>query len=96
MSPIDINGYLAGLDRAIGMCDDHTRIVPGHGAVTAKPVLAAYRVHVKQLRAQVLELVNQGRSPEEIKLHNPVNAWYRGGLFEPDAFVDMVMASERK
>lgn len=41
----------------------------------------------------VVALLDRGLSADDMKKHNPLNEWYRGGLFKPDAYVDMVIAS---
>jgi glyoxylase-like metal-dependent hydrolase (beta-lactamase superfamily II) len=52
------------LDEALKL--DFDTVIPGHGAVTTKAGLLAYRNNVEKLRNRVSGLIHQGKSQDEI------------------------------
>jgi len=52
------------LDEALKL--DFDTVIPGHGAVTTKAGLIAYRNNVEKLRNRVSGLIHQGKSQDEI------------------------------
>jgi glyoxylase-like metal-dependent hydrolase (beta-lactamase superfamily II) len=52
------------LDEALKL--DFDTVIPGHGAVTTKAGLIAYRNNVEKLRNRVSGLIHQGKSRDEI------------------------------
>lgn len=70
-----VDGVLAAVDRMLAIADDGTRIIPGHGRVTDKAGLKAYREMLAVTSARVRELAKAGRTIEEVLAANP-NADY--------------------
>jgi glyoxylase-like metal-dependent hydrolase (beta-lactamase superfamily II) len=56
--PKTLDGVLNGLD--------FDRVIPGHGAITNKAGLLAYRNNVEKLRNRAQSLIREGKSREEI------------------------------
>ncbi len=56
----DINGYIAAQEAALALIDDKTRIIPGHGPLSSKAELAAHTAMLKDVRARVKALIDQG------------------------------------
>ena len=52
------------LDEALRL--DFDTVIPGHGKVTDKPGLLAYRNNVEKLRSRASGLIHEGKSQEEI------------------------------
>lgn len=67
----DIDGVLAGLDMAIAAADDETIVIPGHGQVTDKAGLVAYRQTMGELREIVAKLKADGKTLEEVEAMDP-------------------------
>ncbi len=61
----DINGFVKNLNMALFIVDEETRIIPGHGPVTDRETLRAYRDMVDTLRSRVQKALNAGNSLEE-------------------------------
>ena len=65
------NGIIEGINMAIDLSDNETRIIPGHGVVTDKKMLIRVRDMYLDIRNQVLELIGAGRSLEEVLATRP-------------------------
>lgn len=61
----DINGFVKNLNMALFIVDEETRIIPGHGPVTDRETLRAYRDMVDTLRSRVQKALDAGNSLEE-------------------------------
>jgi len=67
-----VEGYLAAQDRVIGLADDETIIIPGHGPLAKKADLQRTRNMIADCYARVRSLVAAGKSEEEIVAANPL------------------------
>ncbi len=89
-----IDGMIAAADRVLGMIDDRTRVIPGHGPLSDKAGLAAFRDMLVGVRAAVADLVAQGKSVEEAIAAAPTAPWdaqWGGSDFmKPERFVRIV------
>lgn len=74
-----VNGLIAAVDRMLALADDKTRIIPGHGKVTNRAGLVAYREMLAVTSSRVRELVKAGKSLDEILAATP-NADYDATL----------------
>ena len=91
-----INGMIDAANRIIGMIDDNTRIIPGHGVLTDKPGLTAYRDMLTNIRDRIQSQIKAGKTLEEIKSSQPTQAFDRewgGGFIKPDIFVGIIYQS---
>ena len=66
-----VDGVIAAVDRMLALADDRTRIIPGHGDVTDKAGLAAYRALLVTTSGRVRELVKAGRTIDEVLAAKP-------------------------
>jgi len=92
-------GVIAAADRGLAICDDQTKIIPGHGAVASKADLAAYRDTLAAIRDKVKPLVAAGKSLDEVKAAKPLAAWdekWGQGFMKPDVFLEIVYKSLSK
>jgi glyoxylase-like metal-dependent hydrolase (beta-lactamase superfamily II) len=91
-----INGMIDATNRILGMIDDNTRIIPGHGVLTDKHGLIAYRDMLTSIRDGIQSQINAGKTLEEIKFSQPTQAFdskWGGGFIKPDIFVGIVYQS---
>jgi glyoxylase-like metal-dependent hydrolase (beta-lactamase superfamily II) len=58
----NINGMIAGADAYIALANDATKIVPGHGPLTNKAGVIAYRAMLASARERVAALIASGKS----------------------------------
>ncbi len=70
-----VDGVIAAVDRMLSLADDTTRIIPGHGEVTDKAGLAAYREMLKTASGRVRDLAKSGKTVDEVLAAKP-NADY--------------------
>jgi len=68
----DVDGYIAAQKKLLGMIDDQTVVIPGHGGVTDKAGMIADMAMFEDARARVKALVDQGLSADEILAANPL------------------------
>lgn len=85
---------LASLDMVIDMIDDETKVIPGHGPMSNKAELIAYRAMMANAVARVTALQQQGMTLEQAVAAKPLAGIERGeGFIGPDAFVTAIWKS---
>ena len=72
---------------------DSTRIIPGHGPLSDKAGLKAYRDMLVVVAERIGKLVAEGKSPEEVEAAKPLadldEKWGRDGI-KADTFARMI------
>jgi len=63
----DIDGLISNLTMALGMVDEETKIIPGHGKIAKKAELESYRNRLVTLRERVVKARGEGQSLEAIQ-----------------------------
>ena len=61
-----IDGIITGIEKIISIIDNETKIIPGHGLLSNIGELQDYLIMLKDLRQQVLKMVNNGATLNEI------------------------------
>jgi cyclase len=87
-----INGMIEGVDRALALANEDTRIIPGHGPLSDVAALRSYRQMLVTVRDRVSALIGQGKSRDEAVAGKPtsdLDAKWSGGL-PPDLWVGVV------
>lgn len=69
------SGFIAAAERALALADDKTVIIPGHGPVTNKAGLTAWRDMLLAIRASVAKLVAEGKTLEQVIAAKPTAQW---------------------
>lgn len=64
-------GMLAGIDKAIGLCNADTKVVPGHGAITDRNGLIAHKEMIIAIRDKIAPMVAQGKTLQEVIASKP-------------------------
>ena len=94
-----LEGMIAAADAMLGIAGERTRIIPGHGPVSTRAELAAYRAMLVAVRDTVAPMVRAGRTLAQIQASKPTAAfdatWGRG-FVKPDQFVAIVVESYAK
>ena len=91
-----IDGMIHSLDQILAQTDEQTKIVPGHGPVTARADLQDYRDMLVQVRQRVKDLVAAGKTMDEVVVAVPTkdfDARWGSGYVTPEAFTRMVFSS---
>ena len=91
-----MDGMIHSLDQILAQTDEHTKIVPGHGAVATHLDLQEYRDMLVQVRQRIKLLVAAGKTMDETVAAAPTkdyDAAWGAGYVSSDVFVRMVFAS---
>jgi hypothetical protein len=74
-----VNGYIAAVDKVIQLCNENTKIIPGHGPVSDREKLMAYRDMLTRATDRIKTMIQEGQSFEEIVAADPISEFYKGG-----------------
>jgi len=88
-----LDGVIAAHEKALAMCNDATRIIPGHGAIVGKADLQAYHDMLVVTRKRIGDLVRKGRSLEQVLAAAPTreyDARWDQGFVKPEVFVQRI------
>jgi glyoxylase-like metal-dependent hydrolase (beta-lactamase superfamily II) len=91
-----VDGVIAAAERALALCDEATRIIPGHGPLSNAAELRAYRDMLKGVRDAVKRGIVDGRTVDQVVASKPSAAYdatWGGGFLSPEDFVRIVYAS---
>lgn len=69
------SGYILAADKALALANDQTVIIPGHGPVTNKAGLTAWRDMLVAIRAAVAKLAAEGKTLEQVIAAKPTAQW---------------------
>jgi glyoxylase-like metal-dependent hydrolase (beta-lactamase superfamily II) len=86
-------GLVSAIETVLSRADPRTLVVPGHGPVSTRAELAAYRDMLVAVGRQVRELAEQGRSLDEVLALQPTapfDARYGKGGVNPERFVRLL------
>ena len=68
-----VDGMIAALGMAAGMCGPNTKVVPGHGPLSTRADVLAHRDMLVAVRDRVADLIKQGKSEEEVIAAHPAS-----------------------
>jgi glyoxylase-like metal-dependent hydrolase (beta-lactamase superfamily II) len=91
-----LEGVIGAIERILALCDDKTRIIPGHGPVIDKAALRKYHDVLVLARDRVGALVKQGKTLDEVKAAKPMadhDAAWGAGFVKPDFFLEIAYKS---
>ncbi|MGB6152748.1 MAG: MBL fold metallo-hydrolase [Pricia sp.] len=92
----DIDGLISNLKMALGIVDEGTRIIPGHGPVSSKKDLESYTEILVTLRERVKKARAEGNSLEEtqnLDLSKEWDATHGQGFINADKIVEFIYKS---
>ncbi len=74
--------------------DDDTKVIPGHGAMSNRAELIAYRNTIGEAVTRIRALRDTGSSLEEVQAAKPLDSFERGeGFIDADGFIAAVWNS---
>ncbi len=91
-----IGGIIAAADQMIDLADEATQVIPGHGTMSNKKDLMAWRDMVTTIRSRIEMQMKEGKSLDEILASKPTEEFdekWGKGFIEPDQFVQLVHQS---
>lgn len=92
----NINGVIEAAGKMIALADDNTKIIPGHGSLSNKKELVAYRDMLIKARDSVKKLVDAGKTEDEVVTAEPLselNGVWGNGFMKPEIFTKIVYAN---
>ncbi len=69
-----IDGMIAAAGAGLAVMDAETQIIPGHGALSSRGDLVAYRDALRTMRNSIAALKEQGLTLEQIQARYPIRA----------------------
>jgi glyoxylase-like metal-dependent hydrolase (beta-lactamase superfamily II) len=94
-----VKGMIAAADRALAITDDTSKIIPGHGPLSNKAELKAYRDMLAKVYANVDAMVKARKTLAQVIAARPTkdyDAKWGNGFLKPDQFAEIVYASAVK
>jgi glyoxylase-like metal-dependent hydrolase (beta-lactamase superfamily II) len=91
-----VEGVIAAVDLVLAMADAKTRIIPGHGPLSTRAELAAYRSMLVAIRDRVRDGLARGHSLDELLAARPTREFdelWGKGFVDPHSFVRSVYRS---
>jgi len=91
-----LEGTIEGANRVLELANDQTKIVPGHGALSNRAELVAYRDMLVTARNAIRNLLDQGKTIDEVVAAKPtkdLDAKWGQGFMKPDVWVKIVASS---
>lgn len=88
-----VAGVIAGVNEILTFINDETKIIPGHGPLSNKKELTAYRDMLQSVYDRVKALKEDGKSLEEIIAAKPTadfDAKWGNGIFTADKWLSIV------
>ncbi len=95
-----IDGLIAAVDQALSIANETTKIIPGHGQLSDRAALQAYRNMLATARYRVQALIDQGKLRTEVIAAKPTEDldedWGDSRFVPPDRFVGILYDSLTK
>jgi glyoxylase-like metal-dependent hydrolase (beta-lactamase superfamily II) len=91
-----MRGLIAATDAALAIADTKTRIIPGHGPLSGRAELQAYRDVLERAREAVSKAIGAGQKVEDLIAARPLadlDPTWGAGFIKPDSFLRLVYAS---
>jgi glyoxylase-like metal-dependent hydrolase (beta-lactamase superfamily II) len=87
-----VEGMIKAAEEILGMCDERTKVIPGHGPLSDREGVRAFKDLLVAGRDRIAALVKQGKSLDETVAAKPAEGLYKGGKswLSPDMFVKIV------
>lgn len=88
-----IRGMIEAVNRVLPMIDNATRVIPGHGPLSNKAQLVAYRDMLADVSDTIAGMIREGKSLEEVKAAEPTKAYdaeWGDGFISPARWTELV------
>ena len=94
-----VKGVITAADRVLQITDDTSKIIPGHGPLSNKAELKAYREMLVKVYAKIAAMVKAKKTVAQVIAAKPTKDYdgkWGNGFLKPDQFVDIVYTSATK
>ncbi|MBE0712187.1 MAG: MBL fold metallo-hydrolase [Candidatus Aminicenantes bacterium] len=87
-----VEGMINAAEEILGMCDERTKVIPGHGPLSDREGVRAFKDLLVAGRDRIAALIKQGKSLDEAVAAKPAEGLYKGGesWLSSDMFVKVV------
>jgi cyclase len=88
-----VQGVIAACDKVLAIATDNTRIIPGHGPLSNRAELQAYRDMLATVLSRIKAMIAEGRKLEEItasRVTEDFDPKWGKGFIAPHKFAEMV------
>jgi glyoxylase-like metal-dependent hydrolase (beta-lactamase superfamily II) len=87
-----VKGVLVAVDRILPMIDDNTKVIPGHGPLSSKKDVLAYRKMLATAIARIEPMVKSGKTLQQVIDAKPLRDYDEewGKFRKTDAFVEIL------
>ncbi len=87
-----VKGVLRAVDQMLPLMDDNTKVIPGHGGLSSKKDVLAYRKMVSNAISKIEPMVKSGRTLQQVIDAKPLREFDEewGKFRKPEAFVEIV------
>lgn len=86
-----LNGIIAGVDKILGISDEKTKLIPGHGPLSDRNRLQAYRAMLVTVRDRVMKMIKEGKKLDDVVASKPTadldKDWQMGVCMPADWFM---------
>jgi cyclase len=92
----NFEGFIGAADAILAIANASTRIIPGHGKVSGRADVQAWRDRLEQVRQRVAQLIRQGKTLEQAIAAKPtadLDVAAGGGFISPDKIVEAAYKS---
>ncbi len=94
-----IDGYVKACDKALSMINDATKVIPGHGPLSNKAELRAFRDMMAAVRDRIQKQIAEGKTLQQVVESKPsadFDAKWGHGFLKPEQFVALAYTSLSK
>jgi glyoxylase-like metal-dependent hydrolase (beta-lactamase superfamily II) len=71
-----VNGYIEGLKKIILLCDNNTKVIPGHGDISNKKEVKVYLNMLTEIRTTIQKEIDKGQTLEQVTKNNKITEKY--------------------
>jgi cyclase len=92
-------GYIAAAEKILSLCNDKTKIIPGHGPLSDTKGMQAWHEMLTKIRDRVKASAAAGKTLAQVQAEHPTKEWdatYGKGFIKPDQFVEWAFKSVTK
>lgn len=91
----NIDGMIKAADITLGLANDKTKIIPGHGPLASKSDLVNFRDMLIKARDAIKNAAKGDKTPEQVVASDPLknlNDQWGNGFLNPETFVKIVLS----
>jgi glyoxylase-like metal-dependent hydrolase (beta-lactamase superfamily II) len=90
-----VKGIIEAIDKLLPTLDDFTKVIPGHGPLSTKREVIAYRKMISTVATRVEKMVKQGKTLEQVIAAKPLKEFDEewGKFRKTDVFIPFVYYS---